>query len=56
MKVSEYAIYDTKDNDICLGVFDINQVSNYFQTKKAHIYQTIYRNSLIKDRYRIERL
>lgn len=35
MKTSEYVIYDTKDNDICLGVFDINAVSSYFKTKKS---------------------
>lgn len=51
-----YGVYDTKNNDLCLGVFNINGLMDYFNKSKAVIYCTISRKNKIKGRYLIQKI
>lgn len=52
-----YAIYDTKDYEQCVGIFDKQEeVAEYFNTTTNCIKSTISRKSKIKGRYLIERI
>lgn len=51
-----YGIYDMKNNEMCIGIFDkTKQVADYFNTTTASISSAICRKQLKKHRYLIER-
>ena len=49
----EYAVYDTKDNDLIVKVGNINELAEYFGTSTKVIYCNISRKMLAKRRYEI---
>lgn len=49
-----YGIYDTKNNEQCLGIFEkIKDIAKYFNTSEHVIRSTITRKSKRKHRYLI---
>lgn len=56
-KKSILCVYDTKDNDRLIGVFNSTRTcANFFNTNVGVIKSTISRNNLRNHRYRIERV
>ena len=54
---SMYVIYDTKDHEQCMGVFDkTKDVAAYFETSKESIRTSIARKHKRKGRYIIEKV
>lgn len=52
-----YAVYDTKNKDQCIGIFDTCQeVADYFRTTKQSIWEGICRKTLREWRYEIVRV
>lgn len=51
-----YGVYDTKDSDICLGIFNIYQIMDFTHKTKGHIYTLACRKTLLKNRYLIEKV
>ncbi len=52
-----YAIYDEKDNDRLVTVFDkAKEVAKFFETSRECIYCAISRKQLRENRYRIEKV
>ena len=52
-----YVIYDTKDHEQCMGVFDkTKDVAAYFETSKESIRTSIARKHKRKGRYIIEKV
>lgn len=53
----EYAIYDMKDYEQCVGIFStIKDVAKYFNTSSRSIASTICRGELRKHQYLIKRI
>lgn len=49
-----YAIYDLKENEICVGIFDdCKGVAKYFDTTEKAIYTSVSRNTKRAGRFRI---
>lgn len=48
-----YGLYDTKNNDVCLGLFTIYELMEYTHMKRDSIYQMIHKKCLFKHRYEI---
>lgn len=48
-----YGLYDTRNNDICLGLFTIYELMEYTQMQRNSIYQMINKKCLFKRRYEI---
>lgn len=49
-----YAIYDLKENEMCVGVFDsCREVANYFETTENAIYSIVSRNQTKGKRFKI---
>lgn len=52
-----YGIYDMKNNEQCVGIFDsVSEVAQYFNRKKERIQSAITRNNWIKARYLVKRI
>lgn len=51
----EYAVYDTKDNDLIVKVGNVYELAEYFGTTNRVIYSTISKNHKVKRRYEILR-
>lgn len=52
-----YVIYDLKDNEMCIGVFDtVKEVAKYFNTTTATIYCNITRKAKREGRYLIKNI
>lgn len=49
----EYAVYDTKDNDLIVKVGNVYELAEYFETSTNVIYCNISRKMLTKRRYEI---
>ena len=49
----EYAVYDTKDNDLIVKVGNVNELAEYFETTDRVIYSTISKKHKVKRRYEI---
>ena len=48
-----YGIYDTKDKDVCIGVFNIYELVEYTNMTRGSIYSMVNKKCLWKHRYRI---
>lgn len=53
-KLALYGLYDTKENERCLGIFTIYELMDYTNLKRGSIYLMTTRNNLFKNRYRIK--
>ena len=53
-----YAVYDLKDNEICIGVFDtLQQVVDYLKIKNTRVLASaISKHNVIKTRYKVVRI
>jgi hypothetical protein len=52
-----YGIYDTKENEQCVGIFlRIKDIAKYFNTSSHSISSTICRGGLRKHRYLIKKI
>ena len=51
-----YALYDTKDNDLCVFVGTIPQIAKFLGIKINSFYSGVSRKSLFLNRYRAEKL
>ena len=52
-----YGIYDTKENEQCVGIFlSIKDIAKYFNTSSQSISSTICRKELRKHLYLIKRI
>ena len=49
----EYAVYDTKDNNLIVKVGNVNELAEYFGTTDRVIYSTISKKHKVKRRYEI---
>ncbi len=58
MKLKIYAVYDIKDNEICIGVFDtLQQVVDYLEIKNVNVLASaISKHNIIKTRYEVVRI
>ena len=49
-----YAVYDTKNKDQCIGIFETSQeVADYFGTTKQSIHEGVCRKNLREWRYEV---
>lgn len=48
-----YGVYDTKNKEMCVGIFDIKELMKFTHLKRDSVYQMIHHNCLLKHRYRI---
>ena len=52
-----YAIYDMKDNEQCIGVFDkLREIAEYFNMSERCISSEISRKRNIKNQYKVVRI
>jgi len=51
-----YGVYDTLNNDLCMGIFNIIELAKYFKTTKASMHSTICRKNKVKHRYEIYKI
>lgn len=51
-----YALYDTKDNDLCVLVGTVPHIANFLGIKVGSFYSGTSRKSLFLNRYRAEKL
>jgi len=52
-----YAIYDIKDNDACVGVYDtIKEITSALGIKPNHVHSIVSKKTKYQKRYRIEHL
>lgn len=58
MKPAEdlYALYDTKDNDLCVIVGTIPKIAEFLGIKVNSFYSGVSRKSLFLNRYRAEKI
>lgn len=52
-KLALYGLYDTKENERCLGIFTIYELMDYTKMERGSIYTMTTKNSLYKKRYKI---
>lgn len=52
-KLALYGLYDTKNNECCLGIFTIYELIDFTKLKRGSIYTMTTKKSLFKERYRI---
>lgn len=52
-KLALYGMYDTKENERCIGIFTIYELMDYTNLKRGSIYLMATRNNLFKNRYKI---
>lgn len=48
-----YALYDTLDNDVCIGLFTAKEAAERFETSTDSFYCSVSRKVLLKARYEI---
>lgn len=52
-----YVIYDIKDNETCVGVYDnIREITNALGIKPNHVHSIVSKKTIYKKQYRIEYL
>lgn len=51
-----YGVYDTKNNEVCVGILTAREITEMLHITKDGIYKALRRESLVADRYRIEDL
>lgn len=52
-----YAVYDTQDNEQCIGVFNtVVEVAKYFGLEPHSVSSSMYKKCLIKHRYEVKRI
>lgn len=52
-----YAVYDLKDHEQCIGVFDTAQdVADYFEMSRSSVYSGKSKGCLINQRYQVEKI
>ena len=58
MKNKIYAVYDIKDNEQCIGIFDkLQQVVDYLETKNVNVLASaISKQNTIKTKYKVMRI
>ncbi len=58
MKNKIYAVYDIKDNEQCIGIFDkLQEVVDYLEIKNTRVLaSSISKNNIIKTKYRVVRI
>ena len=48
-----YAVYDTQDKDIVLGIFRLSGLFKFLDVSKTTIYRCLQNNKLVKHRYEV---
>nr|DAZ41373.1 MAG TPA: MerR HTH family regulatory protein [Caudoviricetes sp.] len=48
-----YAVYDTQDKDIVLGIFRLSGLCKFLDVSKTTIYRCLQNNKLVKHRYEV---
>lgn len=56
--IKYYAVYDLKDNELCIGIFDkMQEVVDYLNVKNANVLASaISKKNAIKNRYIVVRI
>ena len=49
-----YAVYDTKDNDLLVGLYTSRQLAKTFKIGHNYVYTACTNKHLVQERYRIE--
>lgn len=48
-----YGVYDTKNNDICVGILTIEELVDFIGLTRGSIYTMMSKKQLIKKRYSV---
>ena len=48
-----YGVYDTKNNDICVGILTIEELTDFIGLTKESIYTMMSQKKLMKKRYSV---
>ena len=51
-----YGVYDTKDNERCIGIMNMNQLVEFTHKPREYLYVIVSQRNLLQKRYLIEKV